>query len=165
LETNTEGALYLFLAVTQERKGKKESKTERIVQMLITHELRMVTKQGEEKGILQATNLEEGMATTAENEENDSNALVQFELYEVLVRLSFEKYINSNEMNDASDALDRLMKENVLSKVPGEVLVDPNHFRFNRMYTKEVEGILVQYDEFLEAIFQVCPFLSLPAQV
>lgn len=110
---------------------------------------------------MQATNFEEGVASAAEDAANDDNALVQFELYEVLVRLAFAKYINSKEMNDASDALDRLMEENVLANVPEEVLVDPNEFRFNRMYTEEVEEVLVKYDEFIYAIFQVCIVLHL----
>lgn len=104
----------------------------------------------------QATNFEEGVSTAAEDAANDDNALVQFELYEVLVRLAFSKYINSKEMNDASDALDRLMEENVLANVPEEVLVDPNEFRFNRMYTEQVEEVLLKYDDFLYAIFLVC---------
>ena len=104
---------------------------------------------------MQATNFEEGVASAAEDAANDDNALVMFELYEVLVRLSFAKYINSKEMNDASDALDRLMEENVLSNIPEECLVDPNEFRFNRLYTEEVEEVLVKYDSFLQAIFRV----------
>ena len=104
---------------------------------------------------MQATNFEEGVASAAEDAANDDNALVMFELYEVLVRLSFAKYINSKEMNDASDALDRLMEENVLPNIPEECLVDPNEFRFNRLYTEEVEEVLVKYDSFLQAIFRV----------
>ena len=105
---------------------------------------------------VQATNFEEGVATMAEDAANDDNALVQFELYEVLVRLSFAKFINSKEMSDASDALDRLLEDHVLSNIPEECLVDPNEFRFNRMYNEEVEEVLVKYDDFLHATFQVC---------
>jgi hypothetical protein len=99
----------------------------------------------------------------AEDEANADDALVQFELYEVLVRLAFAKFINSKEMNDASDALDRLMEEHVLSNVPEEVLVDPNEFRFNRMYTEEVEELLLKHDDFLQAIFQVLNLARIPA--
>lgn len=91
----------------------------------------------------------------AEDDANADDALVQFELYEVLVRLAFAKFINSKEMSDASDALDRLMEEHVLPNIPEEVLVDPNEFRFNRMYTEDVEEVLLKYDDFLIAIFQV----------
>lgn len=110
---------------------------------------------------MQATNFEEGVATAAEDAANDDDALVQFELYEALVRLAFAKFINSKEMSDASDALDRLMEDHVLPNVPEEVLVDPNEFRFNRMYKEDVEAVMLKHDDFVHAIFQVLHWLQL----
>ena len=78
---------------------------------------------------LQATNFEEGAAGTKEDEANDDDALMQFEFYEILVRLAFSKFILSREMVDASDAVDRLMAQHVLPNLPAEALFDPNEFR------------------------------------
>jgi hypothetical protein len=105
--------------------------------------------------MLQAANYEEGIVDSADNAANDDASLMQFELYEVLVRLAFSKFILSKEMSDASDAVDRLMSEHVLPNLPAEALVDPNEFRFKRMYTQEVEEVLVAYHPFISAVFKV----------
>jgi hypothetical protein len=112
--------------------------------------------------VLQATNYEEGVEGSTENDANDDAALMQFELYEVLVRIAFSKFIVSKEMSDASDAVDRLVAEHVLPNLPAEALVDPNEFRFKRMYTQEVEEVLVMYHPFIAAVFQVCTALFVP---
>jgi hypothetical protein len=106
--------------------------------------------------MLQATNYEEGIVGSVDNDANDDSALMQFELHEILVRIAFSKFIISKEMSDASDAVDRLMSEYVLPNLPAEALLDPNEFRFKRMYTQEVEEVLVAYHPFLYAVFQVC---------
>ena len=104
---------------------------------------------------MQATNFEEGVSGAVEDDANDDDALMQFELYEVLVRLAFAKFIQSKEMSDASDAVDRLMDEFVLPNLPAEALVDPNEFRFTRLYNEDVEALLEEWHPFTEAVFKV----------
>jgi hypothetical protein len=104
---------------------------------------------------MQATNFEEGVSGAAEDAANDDDALMQFELYEIIVRLAFAKFITTKEMTDASDALVRILEEHVLPNLPAEALMDPNEFRFTRMYTQEVEEVLLEYNSLVEATFQV----------
>jgi hypothetical protein len=103
---------------------------------------------------VQATNFKEGAAGTKEDDANDDNALMQFELYEILVRVAFAKYILSKEVAGPSDAVERLMDEHVLPNLPAEALVDPNEFRFKRLYCHEVEEALVEHHDILDAVFK-----------
>lgn len=104
---------------------------------------------------VQAANHEEGVQTQAESDANDDDALVRFEFLEVLVRIAFLKYIAGREMTDASDAVARLLEEIVLPRAPPAALLDPNAFRFGRMYCDEVEAVLSQHWDFLMAVFKV----------
>ena len=107
------------------------------------------------RGRLQAANLEEGLQSRAEAVANDDDQLVRFEFIEVLVRIAFSKYIASGLMRDASDAVARLLEECVLPRAPPAALVDPNAFRFGRMYCAEVEAVLERHWDFLGAVFKV----------
>ena len=109
---------------------------------------------------VQAANYEEGTAGTAEDDANDDDALMQFELLEVLVRLAFARYLLSRELSDASDAVERLLAEHVIPSLPPEALVDTNEFRFERMYNRAVEGLLIEHKDFLAAVYAVRPFLK-----
>ena len=69
------------------------------------------------------------------------------------MRLAFAKFIVSKMMTDASDAVDRLMDEFVIPNLPPEALVDPNEFRFTRLYNQQVEAFLEAWHPFTEAVF------------
>ena len=108
----------------------------------------------------QATNYEEGVASAADDDANDDDALMRFELHEMLVRMAFSKFIASREMSDASDAVDRLMADYVMPNLPAEALVDPNEFRFQRMYAQDVEEVLVANGALVDAVFKARRCLS-----
>ena len=101
----------------------------------------------------QAANFEAGGGGASDN--NDDDSLVRFELIEIIVRLAFSKFIDSREMSDASDAVEKLVEEYILPNVPPQALVDPNDFRFKRMYTEGVETVLLAHRDMLFGVFQV----------
>ena len=80
---------------------------------------------------------------------------MRFEFLEIIVRIAFNKYIVPKVMNDASDAVERLLEDCVLPHMPPLALTDPNEFRFQRMYNEATEAVLEQHHNFLTAIFRV----------
>ena len=102
-----------------------------------------------------AVNFEESDGDVDDNAENDDNAMMRFEFYEGVIRAAFGRYIYSREMKDASDATKLFLEDMVLSKVPKEALVDPNSFRRDRFYNAEVEVVLLDYQELLNASFKL----------
>lgn len=72
----------------------------------------------------------------------------------MLVRIAFSKYIISRELADASDAVQRLLEECVLPGAPALALVDPNEFRFRRMYNEATERVLEVHCDFLTGVFK-----------
>lgn len=102
---------------------------------------------------MQAANFEEGASDS--KEDNADDALVRFEFHEILVRIAFSKYLITREMNDASDAVARLLDECVLPYVNAKALVDPNEFRFRRLYNEASEVVLAAHNDFLLSLFKV----------
>lgn len=53
-------------------------------------------------------------------------------------------------MDDPGDAVTLLMEDAVLPNVPHEALVEPNNFRRDRLYTREVNEVLSSHMPFLQ---------------
>ena len=113
-----------------------------------------VSSMNELDSIFVAANFEES-TTPLEAAANDDNALVRFEFVEILVRIALAKYIASRHMADASDAVQKLLEECVLPRLPEIALTDPNLFRVQRLYTEAAEVVLHEHWDFVTALFKV----------
>ena len=69
-----------------------------------------------------------------------------------LVRLAINKYVLSKELADVSEALERLLAVDVLSRM-GLVLPAPDVFRRGHAYTSEVNETLRRHETSLRALF------------
>ena len=102
-------------------------------------------------------------AQRKQNEQNVDRALMRFEWLQALVRIAVIKYAKeeSTEQGGAeasgptlAPALERLLTEAVLPKVPVEALHDSDVFRRQRLYTHEVAAVFARYDTSLKAVYE-----------
>jgi hypothetical protein len=107
---------------------------------------------------VQAANFESAAdgASAEDAAANDDTALMRFELIEVIVRIAFSKYVISKEIRDASNAVEELLANCILPGLPPLAFVDPNDFRFRRMYNEATEKVLIGHCDFLSGVFKVC---------
>ncbi|GMH40714.1 hypothetical protein BSKO_08618 [Bryopsis sp. KO-2023] len=97
----------------------------------------------------------EEMEGTTEALNNSQQALVRFEFYEILVRLATAKYIYSGKMNDSSDAVSRLVEMCIAPHLPAVARHNPDDFRRNRLYTQQMDQLVVIHLPLLEAFFNI----------
>jgi hypothetical protein len=109
---------------------------------------------------VQAANFESAADGTSQQDAaaNDDTALMRFELIEIIVRIAFSKYIIPREATNPSSAVKQLLINYILPGVPPLAFVDPNEFRFRRMYNEATESVLVEHCDFLLGIFKVRSF-------
>lgn len=79
----------------------------------------------------------------------------RFEFQEILIRASFGKYITPKILDDSSDSVKKLLEEKLLRNLPQEAQLNPNDFRRDRFYTREMEGVLKLNWDLLNATFKL----------
>lgn len=79
----------------------------------------------------------------------------RFEFHEILIRASFGKYITPKILDDSSDSVKRLLEEKLLVNLPQEARLNPNDFRRDRFYTREMEAVLKFNWDLLNATFKL----------
>ncbi|KAF5826985.1 hypothetical protein DUNSADRAFT_1559 [Dunaliella salina] len=101
-----------------------------------------------------STNYEED-SQTQESEANDDNALVRFELLEIIVRMAIGKFIVPKVLTDVSDSVAHMFENFIEPSLPAVAKTDPNSFRRDRFYCKEMEMEVVKHWDLLQAVFKV----------
>eukprot|EP00200_Dunaliella_tertiolecta_P007620 CAMPEP_0202380154 /NCGR_PEP_ID=MMETSP1127-20130417/27386_1 /ASSEMBLY_ACC=CAM_ASM_000462 /TAXON_ID=3047 /ORGANISM="Dunaliella tertiolecta, Strain CCMP1320" /LENGTH=1087 /DNA_ID=CAMNT_0048978807 /DNA_START=79 /DNA_END=3342 /DNA_ORIENTATION=+ len=101
-----------------------------------------------------STNYEED-SQTQESEANDDNALVRFELLEIIVRMAIGKFIVPKVLTDVSDSVAHMFENFIEPSLPAVAKTDPNSFRRDRFYCKEMEMEIVKHWELLQATFKL----------
>ncbi|KAF5827857.1 hypothetical protein DUNSADRAFT_18612 [Dunaliella salina] len=102
-----------------------------------------------------STNFEEEGNSNEENDANDDNALVRFELLEIIVRMAIGKFIAPKVISDVSDSVALLFDEFIEPNLPAVAKIDTNDFRRNRLYCKEMEMEVVRHWDLLQAMFKL----------
>jgi len=110
--------------------------------------------------IFVSTNIEERATGTLSSEQrtlNDLNvdrALMRFEFFQCLVRVAVAKYIKQRQCADVSEALERLIDDDIRPHVPPEALHDGDAFRRARLYGRATSEVLSKNQASLRAIFE-----------
>jgi|MDSY01.2.fsa_nt_gb hypothetical protein len=85
---------------------------------------------------------------------NSDHCLMRFEFMEALVRLAVHRYGYGQEHIDVSDCLEELIATLLGERLPPEAALDPNNFRKERFYTKEVEAVFKHHLAVLRLLFE-----------
>ena len=83
----------------------------------------------------------------------------RYEFLVALVRIAINKYVKSQECDDVSEALDRLLQLDVWAHIGG-VVPPPDQFRRSYCYTQECNDALVRHEGSLRAVFSQLVYLS-----
>jgi len=83
-----------------------------------------------------------------------TGALYRYEFFQVLVKVALVGYVQSGEVDDVSEAVEKLMTERVRDLLPAETATDPNEFRDSTLYNLEIEAIFRTHLTSLHAIFE-----------
>jgi len=91
-------------------------------------------------------------ADAKEDEQGGGRSIDRVEFLYSLVKIAITKYVISGELADVSEALERLLSNDVYAHV-GNALTDPNHFRVNTCYTEPVTRALGVHERSLRLLF------------
>ena len=90
---------------------------------------------------------------------NKQGALARKEWLELLVRIAVLKFVKrdarGNPNGDCSDAVERLLHEVLMRKLPGEALQSSNEFRVRCCYLEQVDATLKRHLQSLRALYKV----------
>ena len=82
-------------------------------------------------------------------------SLSRVEFGVALVHIAINKFLlESGEMGDVSHAVDRLIRDELVPRVDGRLLAEPNLFRRTGCYTEEMDGVLRNNEPMLRCIFR-----------
>ena len=82
------------------------------------------------------------------------HALNRHEWLEILVRTAIARYVLPRTVRDVSEAVRRLLDDDVAKHVDSAALQDSNAFRSHCCYTAEVDGVLRRHEESLRNMFE-----------
>ena len=91
-------------------------------------------------------------ATQALESADQKNSLSRFEFITALVMLAINKYVATGQMRDVSDAVHRLLSEDILRHMPAGC-PDPNAFRREHCYSESVCRELEKREASLRILF------------
>ena len=96
----------------------------------------------------------EGVPAIRKNggQQGKSKALDRVEFLFALVNLAINKYVRTKIIVDVSEAVERLFSVDIQAKM-GSHLDDPNVFRRDELYSREVSAVLAFHSESLSNIF------------
>ena len=93
-------------------------------------------------------------STNVKQEEGDrQKALSRVEFLTALVHIAIFKYVKTGEIPDVSDALERLIGVDILSRINPRIIAPPNEFRRKVAYTPEVVFVLQWFEDSLRNLF------------
>ena len=93
---------------------------------------------------------EEELANAKDNDGDKSLSRIEFIV--ALLRIAINKYVLSNQTKDVSDALDRLLSEDIAAAL-GDKIFLPDSFRKSICYTPEVTKVLARNQGTLRLVF------------
>lgn len=80
---------------------------------------------------------------------------VRFEFLEIIIRASFGKYIAPRILDDSSDSVQKLLDDEIVPHAPPEARINPNDFRRDRFYTREMDATIKLNWDLLVATFKL----------
>mmetsp|Transcript_13233 Transcript_13233/g.20160 ORF Transcript_13233/g.20160 Transcript_13233/m.20160 type:complete len:383 (-) Transcript_13233:290-1438(-) len=83
---------------------------------------------------------------------NEDRALMRFEFVECMIRIAAKKYENQTEY--LNEAVERLMNEHLLAKLPPEALHDRDDWRRRRLYNRECDSALGRHSSVLSLLYR-----------
>jgi hypothetical protein len=104
-----------------------------------------------------STNVEED-GDSAEGDANDDRALMRFEWLEIIIRIAFAKYLDTEEdeynCDDPSDAVQLLCEKNILPKLKPCACHNKDDFRKTRMYNEAVDKEIKPRLKILKVLYE-----------
>jgi hypothetical protein len=108
------------------------------------------------QNIFEFENAEENTEDAVDkNSMNDDSALMRFEFLGCIVRLAVVKYIKSNVVDDVSEAVQLICKNNIQKHLGPEAICDSNDFRKHRMYNPHTDRVFQENLKKLLFIFNM----------
>ena len=103
----------------------------------------------------QASKTVKGKKSTTDINHDDlkKKVLHRVEFMVALVHIAVLRYIESGEMNDVSDALQRLLVDDIAPHFSQRILADPNVFRQRACYRRDVDQALMACEPSLRNVF------------
>jgi len=94
----------------------------------------------------------QGMATTEGGRNEDKREICRHEWLNILIRIAVMRYIQTDEAQDISRAVERLL-EMIRPKLDAWVTMDHQDFRRSVCYTEAVDAVLVEHKSSLVNVF------------
>jgi len=85
---------------------------------------------------------------------DDAKSLSRLEFTMAIVLYALNRYVLTKEVPDVSDAVQRFLEVDVLSRVGIEIFTEPNFFRRAHAYTPDATIVLVQHETSLRNLFE-----------
>ena len=92
------------------------------------------------------------MKARAEREDK-RKALSRVEFTAALVYIAIYQYVQTGDIADVSEAVEKLLTKDLASRVDQRVNMDPNTFRRSTCYTREVTDVLEAHESSLRLLF------------
>jgi hypothetical protein len=82
---------------------------------------------------------------------NPANALIRFQFMEIFVRIAIDKYIKSEICESYAEAVDKMLKENLL---PVFANYDTNKWRWGRYLNEECDNVFKAYLPIIQTVYK-----------
>jgi len=82
---------------------------------------------------------------------NPANALIRFQFMEIFVRIAIDKYIKSEICESYVEAVDKMLKENLL---PAFANYDTNKWRWGRYLNEECDNVFKAYLPIIQTVYK-----------
>ena len=92
--------------------------------------------------------------TKDRDKHNKLRAFNRQEFLQAIVRIAMQKYVASRKFSDMSDALDHMLRVDLLGRLPAQALQNSNAFRMRACYTREVDAVLRRRMPSLRSIYR-----------
>ena len=113
-----------------------------------------IQRQVEEKSRQTGQNVPSSMAARHERADKQKQ-LSRVEFIGALVHIAIARYVASEEIADVSEAVHRLLRQDILPRASPTVVMDPETFRTEHCYTQAVTEVLAKHEASLRNIFTV----------
>merc|ERR1719375_1270163 len=81
------------------------------------------------------------------------HSIMRFEFLESIIRLAVAKFANSKGQTQMLEAVKMLVRVNIKERLGKEMILNPDNFRRDRMYTQKIDETFSPYKAELQALF------------